>query len=385
MQFIATDLAVCDPWAAVAAEYRDHAPRRGDFSLPLPYQATKGDDSSSHSTEMDPPAGANGDDGGVVATTATAADSTGLLAASQPAGGSSAKQSKKRKQSSSYQPNERELEAAARHAAVAPQLAAAAAVVQEWLHASGVPTVQQALQRADSAPGSQKWDADTALVQAAAAAGTATEAAAEAAAANEPAAGGAAIEPDYRAMFELRFTLKPKLQLSHCAAAPATAGAAAAGAPMTAGQAAAAAAGGQGGADVAAACARAQDEQQPPAVNLFNRLNSSEEGLSAYRSSSSSSEAIGSSRGGSGRRGCVRQAERLAWAGGHPVLLPPCSRFLMSDARQLAPLVADAQGELRLGRFGCVCCFVLCGVVTVQDGLPGLLRCSGWLQMCTAS
>ena len=92
--------------------------------------------------------------------------------------------------------------------------------------------------------------------------------------------------------------------------------------------------------------------QQPPAVNLFNRLIDSECGLDQGGSSSSSGgeEVGGGGHAGSRSRQRSGGRERLAWAGGHPVLLPPSSRFLMSDARQLAPLVADAQGESKLPR-----------------------------------
>ncbi len=380
MQFIAPDVVALDPWAAVAAEYSDVSPRRSDFSLPLPYQASKADVDDSFSAAPgagDTPASGGG---GMAAAAAS-----GELESQQPAGSGSSKQGKKRKQSGAYRPNVRELEAAARHAALAPQLAAAAAAVHEWLRASAAPTVQQALQAGNIVPASQHGGADgaakvqavqpagleaavgaeeAAAAAAAAAAGCQEQAAAAAEAANgatgapavsaaaQPAAGDAAMqpagagdaaadaaaEPDYRAMFELRFTLKPKLQFAAGAAAEAAAGAAP---RSTAGTAVAKAQ--QAGA--ARAAGHSQDVQQQQqqqllqqlSVNLFNRLVSSAEGLSQ---GGSSSAAGGSSR--SSRKVC----ERLAWAGGHPVVLPPCSRFLMSDARQLAPLVADAQGEL---------------------------------------
>lgn len=354
MQFLAPDVVVLDPWAAVAADYRDQAPRRGDFSLPLPYQTIKTDADNSGCAEpgaCDAP-GSGADAGGMVAAAAAAQGGAGLPTPQQPTGGGSSSKHKKRKQGTSYQPNKRELEAAARHVAFAPQLAAAVAAVQEWLRASGASTIQQALQTVASGSASEQNSTRSAAehqrVQGAplepAAAGAANPVGAAAAAAEAAAAAGAeaapngvnpeapaALEPDYRAMFELRYTLRPKLQL---AADTATAAGAAA----------------AGEAAVAAPCE--QDVQQPPAVNLFNRLIDSECGLDQGGSSSSSGgeEVGGGGHAGSRSRQRSGGRERLAWAGGHPVLLPPSSRFLMSDARQLAPLVADAQGESKLPR-----------------------------------
>ena len=323
MQFLAPDVVVLDPWAAVASEYSRAVPRRRDFSLPQPYQQPQQHVDGSRSTaegasDSTAGPGAAPDDGG-----ATAEPDSGA-AAQQPTGGSAGVQRKKRTRSSgsSYQPNEREREAAARHATIAPQLAAAAAAVQAWLHASGAPTVQEALAAGSTATDNRQQPRDEPAGRAAEAPPHAAAAAAPAptgsagAAAAGAAAADAGLEPDYRAMFELRHNLKPKLELL----GPVPAGAAGQGGPQ----------------EWAGGRQRPQDVQQP-AANLFNRMLCSE-CCPAEGCTCASASGCTTASGGDG--GC----ERLAVAGGHPVLLPPRSRFLMSDARQLAPLVEDAEG-----------------------------------------
>lgn len=323
MKFIAPDVAVLDPWAAVASDYSAAVPRRRDFSLPQPYQhSQQGEQNSIQAAEgaADAPAGP----GAAAADGRATAAAGSSAAAQQPAGSGVGTQRKKRMRSSasSYQPNERELEAAARHAAIAPQLAAAARAVQAWLQASGAPTVQQALAAGNGSTGGQQQQQREKAARlaveprhAAAAADPAPTGTAGAVAA--VAAASAGPEPDFRAMFELRHNLKPKLELL----GPVPAGAA-----------------GRGGlGEGAGGRRRAQDVRQPPAANLFNRVICSECGPAQGCSCGSSPTSASTSASG---------CERLAAAGGHPVLLPPRSRFLMSDARQLAPLVEDAEGEM---------------------------------------
>lgn len=301
MHWLGPDVVVLDPFDAVAADYCAHTPRRADFSLAQPYQASR--------LDADIDAAPSGPAG---ATPAAAAAATAQPPAEpEPELGAGTEQQRrcKRARASSYQPNEREQEAAQRHAAYLPQLAAAAAAVEAWVLASGAGTVQQAL--AAEGGQQQRQQQNGAAVTAGAAVAAAEAAAAEAAASLADEEEG----PDYRAMFELRHALRPKLQLIGLAA------------PAPAGAAAAAASGEEG----RPSC-RPQDVQQPPACNLFNRLISSPSG------------------GGSGSGSAP--VEWAAEAGGHRVLLPPRSHFLMSDARQLQPLVEDAAGKPKGGSRG---------------------------------
>lgn len=296
MIFLGPDLVVLDPWAAVAAEYSEHRPRPADFRLPRPYQAP----AKSAEQPSDSPKGAAGLGSSAAASpappTSAAADHAQQQQLQQPQAGDadaagSPDQDKARKRKkrarSQYKPNERELEAAARHATQAPLLAAAADAVAAWLRASGAATVQETLR---SVQGSQ-----IAAAQQADGRQPGQQRPGE-----QPCDEGVPA-PDFRAMHELRHALQPKLVFA--ADMPGSgAGAAAAGEP---------------------APERRQDVQQPPPpppCNLFGRL-------------------VDSCSGG-WDGGC----ERLAYAGGRPVLLPPRSRFLMSDARQLQPLVDDAAG-----------------------------------------
>ena len=90
----------------------------------------------------------------------------------------------------------------------------------------------------------------------------------------------------------------------------------------------------------------------PPPCNLFNQLISSSgssmgsgsgtEGGPDKEASHAHSATATAGGGGGGRR-----RERLALAGGHEVLVPAGSRFLMSDIRQLQPLLDDAAGKAR--------------------------------------
>jgi hypothetical protein len=308
MQFIAQDVVLLDPWRAVAADYREFAPLRAAFSLAKPYQAHK-TDGRTRSSPIDAAAA-----GELVAAPAAGGAAEAAPAAPSDAAGQPEAKRRRKARSSSFQPNERQQESAQRHAEYAPQLVAAADAVQAWLGVSGAAAVQQALDLALAA--AEVADEHAQQHSHAPAAGhhpTQEERAgqqqqqqqrqcAEGEQQKEEgvSSGEEGEEPDYLAMADMRHALKPKLQFL---------------APETTSAAAAADAGDVPG---AGSCqqqgVQQQQQQQQTSCNLFNQLIDS------------------SSSGSDGR-------ERLALAGGHPVLLPPRCRFLMSDARQLQPLL----------------------------------------------
>ena len=309
-----------DPWHAVSADYMWLAPRRADFSLAAPYQAPR---SRSGTPEEARDGAAGSPRADTEPAAAAAAAAAAAVAAAQPDGGS-IRQRRKRVRSSStnYQPNQREQQAAARHAEYAPLLAAAATAVQEWLSVLGAATLQQALGGAAVGAAGGRETGQVQQQQQQQQQGQYKEQQAEAGATGEEGGstssggsssddGSSQAEPDYVAMYELRHALKPKLRF---AVAPAAAEGARQAQPAP-----------HGG--------MPQDVQQPPAPsvppapppNLFNRLIACP--------------------GGDGGA-----AERRAWAGGHPVVLPPRSRLLLSDARQLQPLVDDVAGRWQQAR-----------------------------------
>lgn len=311
MLFIASDVVLLDPWAAVAAEYSCFQPPRAAFSLPEPYQRIKAAGGIGASS------GSSGSRGALNSGGAVAAVPAPETAEAEQQG------RRKRRRRRSYTPNEREEQAAARHAAYAPALRSAAAAVHDWLQRSGARTVHEALAgtlpAGDSQPGWSQRQRRHAVKQL------------PGAAACCPAGVGAGCgvvhqEADYLALYEARHDAKPKLRY---APEPACA-------LLAAGEPAAKASGTDGTgrqrrsssglgvqheqhpAEAHNANSHLQDVQQdhrpPQACNLFTHLIST----------------------GSARR------ERLAYAAGHAVLLPPRCRFLLSDARQLAPLLQDA-------------------------------------------
>lgn len=316
MLFIAPDVVVLDPWAAVAAEYRSFQPPRAAFSLPAPYQGAKS-------------AGGSGSSGSLHGSAAQAAMPAAEAAEAEQQG------RRKRRHRSSYQPNEREQQAAARHAEYAPALAAAAASVHDWLQRSGARTVLEAIEETQVAGdpeqcGQQRRHHHSAEQSA----GTAGNGRAGSAGSLCCAQEG----PDYLALYGARHAVRPKLQFTpepafvapRAGATVAPPGGAAAAAAAAAGAAIPGAQGCPGHGQVLqhdpppqpqahswGPLQGADQEQDPGAMhscNLFDRLVS-----------------VGDGAG-----------ERLAWAAGHAVLLPPRCRFLMSDARRLAPLLEDA-------------------------------------------
>lgn len=288
MQFVGPNLVVLDCRAAIAAEYRSHSPLPADFSLAAPHQ--------------DPKATANSGDG--LDGETTGEDTDGVRAAAPPAVAQPASRVRKRRRRSSYVPNAREQQAASRHAEYAPQLAEAAAAVRLWLRALGAATLQQALGGPAAHAGPCRGGPQLSNgVQSRVCGGTSG--------AGQPAAGQSDAErtqgdteQDYRALYELRHALKPKLQLAAC--------------PSAATQDA----------------THPKDATQPP-CNLFDRLHEAAAAPCLCTPAAPAGTACGSTCGGS---------ERLAWAAGHPLVLPPCSRFLMSDVRRLEPLLEDAEG-----------------------------------------
>lgn len=320
MLFIAPDVVVLDPWAAVAAEYSCFQPPRAAFSLPEPYQRIKAAGGIGASS------GSSGSRGALNSGGAVAAVPAPETAEAEQQG------RRKRRRRRSYTPNEREEQAAARHAAYAPALRSAAAAVHDWLQRSGARTVHEALAgtllAGDSQPGWSQRQRRHAVKQL------------PGAAACCPAGVGAGCgvvhqEADYLALYEARHDAKPKLRY---APEPACA-------LRAAGEPAAKASGTDGTgrqrrsssglgvqheqhpAEAHSANSHLQDVQQdhrpPQPCNLFTHLIST----------------------GSARR------ELLAYAAGHAVLLPPRCRFLLSDARQLAPLLQDAA---QAGGYHCV-------------------------------
>ena len=273
MQFISSDVVVIDPWHAIASEYRNFIPKPSLFSLPAPYQAPKG-----QQTDEEGPTSNSG-------LQATGGGSGGGATGDAESGDARRPPRKRCKKLRRYEPNEREQDAAARHAAYAPQLEAAAAALQGWLRASGASTVRGALLGRQAVEVAAAMDPEQAEL------GEAAEA--------QPG-------PDYLAMFELRHALRPRLEWPPGVAVPAPA---------------------------AGSCADrvqrqdVQQQQRQLPCNLFNQLIALDGGGGA----SEVGFGAASTEGGG--------EERLALAGGHPVLLPWRCSFLMSDARQLQPLL----------------------------------------------
>lgn len=310
MQFIGPNLVVLDCRATIAVEYENHSPLHADFSLPAPYQTPKDDETAAGSEdgldgETTPEEVGGGWQG--LATAPAAAELPTVVPAAQPAG-------RKRQRKSSYAPNTREQQAAARHAEYAPQLAAAAAAVRAWLRAQGAATLQQALGDPAAHAGPCQADLQRAVgrqvsagVHGSARGGTGSSRQLAAGCGEAKPPPGEGQDPDYRAMWELRHALKPKLQL---AASPP---------------------------DATMGARQPQDALQPPA-NLFDRL---------FEVTPSPCPPVVPG-GAAGHAGNLRDgSEQVAWAAGHPMVLPPRSRFLLSDVRRLEPLLGDAEGAGR--------------------------------------